>query len=585
MEKVTETTLNPTEIPLDIALGERYLAYAMSTITSRSLPDVRDGLKPVHRRLLFAMRQLNLDPRAGFKKCARVVGDVIGKFHPHGDTAVYDALVRMAQEFAVRYPLIEGQGNFGNVDGDSAAAMRYTEARLTDYALAMLDGINHDAVNFQENYDGTEDEPTLMPAAVPNLLANGATGIAVGMATSIPPHNLDEICQALFHLIKFPKATLDKILTFMPGPDFPTGGILAEAPNLIKKSYSSGRGSFRLRARWEVENLGRGLWQIVVCEIPYQVQKGRLVEKIAELLLHKKLPLLEDIRDESAAEIRLILEPRSRSISPEILMEALFQNTDLEVRVGLNLNVLDSKKVPGVLDLRSVLQAYLDHRHEVLIRRTKNQLNKIGKRLEVLSGYMLVYLNIDEVISIIREDDNPKHYMMKKWRLSEGQVEAILNMRLRALRKLEEIELRNEIAVLEKERGQLNFLLKYQTARWKKISEELSEIRKRFGKKTELGKRRTEIGKAPSATIVPLVAMTEKEPITVICSQKGWIKVIKGHIEDTSSVKFKEGDRFRFALKAETTDKLLIFGTNGRFYTIGCEKLPRGGDKENLYVF
>ena len=576
MAKVTETTKNPTEIPLDIALGERYLAYAMSTITSRSLPDVRDGLKPVHRRLLFAMRQLNLDPRTGFKKCARVVGDVIGKFHPHGDTAVYDALVRMAQEFAVRYPLIEGQGNFGNVDGDSAAAMRYTEARLTDYALAMLDGINHDAVNFQENYDGTEDEPTLMPAAVPNLLANGATGIAVGMATSIPPHNLDEICQALFHLIKFPKATLDKILTFMPGPDFPTGGILAEAPNLIKKSYSSGRGSFRLRARWEVENLGRGLWQIVVCEIPYQVQKGRLVEKIAELLLDKKLPLLEDIRDESAAEIRLILEPRSRSISPEILMEALFQNTDLEVRIGLNLNVLDSKKVPGVLDLRSVLQAYLDHRHEVLIRRSKNQLNEIEKRLEVLSGYMLVYLNIDEVILIIREDDNPKNYMMRKWRLSEGQVEAILNMRLRALRKLEEIELRNEIAVLEKERGQLNFLLKYQTARWKKISEELSEIRKRFGKKTELGKRRTEIGKAPSATIVPLVAMTEKEPITVICSQKGWIKAIKGHIEDASSVKFKEGDRFRFALKAETTDKLLIFGTNGRFYTIGCEKLPRG---------
>ena len=576
MEKVTETTTNTAEIPLDIALGERYLAYAMSTITSRSLPDVRDGLKPVHRRLLFAMQQLNLDPRTGFKKCARVVGDVIGKYHPHGDTAVYDALVRMAQEFAARFPLIEGQGNFGNLDGDSAAAMRYTEARLTDYALAMLDGINQDAVSFQENYDGTEDEPALMPAAVPNLLANGATGIAVGMATSIPPHNLDEICQALIHLIKYPKATLDKILSFMPGPDFPTGGILAEAPNLIKKSYSTGRGSFRLRARWEVENLGRGLWQIVVSEIPYQVQKGRLVEKIAELLLEKKLPLLEDVRDESSADVRLVLEPRTRSISPEILMEALFQNTDLEVRVGLNLNVLNSKKIPGVLDLRSVLQAYLDHRHEVLTRRSQNQLNKIEKRLEVLDGYMLVYLNIDEVILIIREDDDPKTIMMNKWRLSERQVEAILNIRLRALRKLEEIKLRKEITELEKERDQLNFLLKNQTMRWKKISEELSEIRKKFGKKTELGKRRTEIGTAPSAKILPLVAVTEKEPITVICSQKGWIKAIKGHIEDLSAVKFKEGDRFRFALKAETTDKVLIFGTNGRFYTIGCDKLPGG---------
>ena len=573
-------TVAPPPVPEDVsfesALGERYLAYALSTITSRSLPDVRDGLKPVHRRVLFAMRQLRLDPNQGFKKCARVVGDVIGKYHPHGDTAVYDAMVRLAQEFAVRYPLVEGQGNFGNIDGDSAAAMRYTEARLTDYALAMLEGIDDDAVDYRENYDGSETEPVLLPAAVPNLLANGASGIAVGMASSIPPHNLDEICQALTHLIKYPNATIDKLLSFMPGPDFPTGGVLAETPENIKAAYSTGRGSLRLRAKWEKEELGRGQWQIVVTEIPYQVQKSRLVEKIAELMQAKKLPLLEDIRDESAADIRLILEPRSRSIEPEMLMEMLFQHTDLEGRIGLNLNVLNADIVPGVMDLRQALQAYLDHRHNVLVRRAKNRLEKIAHRLEVLAGYMIVYLNLDEVIAIIREEDEPKPKLMKRWKLTEVQAEAILNMRLRSLRRLEEMVIREEMAGLEKEQKELNRLLRDKDRRWAKIAEEVAEARKRFGKKTELGKRRTEIGEAPSATIVPLSAMIEREPVTVICSQKGWLRSTKGHVEDLSSLKFKDGDRLAYALHAQTTDKVLVLGTNGRFYTIGCDKLPGG---------
>ena len=569
-------TGNTTEIRLDDALGDRYLAYALSTITSRSLPDVRDGLKPVHRRLLFAMRQLRLEPGTGFKKCARVVGDVIGKYHPHGDTAVYDALVRLAQEFAVRYPLVEGQGNFGNVDGDSAAAMRYTESRLTEYALAMLEGIDEAAVDFRENYDGTEREPILMPASVPNLLANGATGIAVGMATSIPPHNLEEICKALTHLIKFPNATIDKILSLMPGPDFPTGGVLAESVANIRSAYQTGRGSFRLRAKWETEKLERGQWQIVITEFPYHVQKSRLVEKVAELMHAKKLPMLEDIRDESAADIRLILEPRSRTIEPEMLMEALFQNTDLEVRIGMNMNVLDLNTIPRVMDLREVLQSFLDHRHDVLVRRTNNRLEKIEKRLEVLAGYIIVFLNLDEVIGIIRNEDKPKPKLIRRWKLTDTQAEAILNMRLRSLRKLEEIEIRSEIEGLEKEQKGLKTIMRDKVLRWISIAEEIVDIRRRFGKKTELGKRRTEIGEAPSATIVPITAMIEREPITVICSQMGWIRASKGHVDDFSSLKFKEGDRFRFDLHAQTTDKVLMFGTNGRFYTISCGRLPGG---------
>ena len=576
MVKSSLDSVNTYDIPFDDALGERYLAYALSTITSRSLPDVRDGLKPVHRRLLFAMRQLRLDPGTGFKKCARVVGDVIGKYHPHGDTAVYDALVRLAQEFSVRYPLVEGQGNFGNIDGDSAAAMRYTESRLTEYALAMLKGIDEQAVDFRETYDGTESEPVLIPASVPNILANGASGIAVGMATSIPPHNLDEICCALRHLIKFPKATINKLISLMPGPDFPTGGVLAESIDSINSAYQTGRGSFRLRARWETEKLQRGQWQIVVSEIPYHIQKSRLIEKVAELMQAKKLPMLEDIRDESAADIRLVLEPRSRTIEPELLMETLFQHTDLEVRIGLNMNVLDPNTVPRVMSLREVLQAFLDHRHDVLLRRTNNRLEKIKTRLQVLSGYMIVYLNLDEVIAIIRNDDHPKPILIKRWKLKDVQAEAILNMRLRSLRKLDEIEIRKEIEELEIEQKGLKALLNNKSARWKVITKEIAEIRKQFGKNTLLGKRRTKIGEAPSATIVPITAIIEKEPVTIVCSQMGWIRAVKGHLDDISSLKFKEGDRYRFALHGQTTDKVLIFGTNGRFYTIGCDKLPGG---------
>jgi topoisomerase-4 subunit A len=585
MAKSPVTPNVPTDVTLESALSERYLAYALSTITSRSLPDVRDGLKPVHRRVLFAMRQLRLDPSQGFKKCARVVGDVIGKYHPHGDTAVYDAMVRLAQEFAVRYPLVEGQGNFGNIDGDSAAAMRYTEARLTEYALAMLDGIDDDAVDYRENYDGTETEPVLLPAAVPNLLANGASGIAVGMASSVPPHNLDEICQALGYMIKIfrnsPKGTaaeisVDKLLSFMPGPDFPTGGVLVETAENIRTAYSTGRGSLRLRARWEKEELPRGQWQIVVTEIPYQVQKSRLVEKIAELLQAKRLPLLEDVRDESAADVRLVLEPRSRTIEPEMLMETLFQHTDLEGRIGLNLNVLNKNIVPEVMGLKGALEAYLYHRLDVLERRGRNRLAKIAHRLEVLAGYMIVYLNLDEVIAIIREEDEPKPRLMKRWELTETQAEAILNMRLRSLRKLEELVIRDEMTALEAEQKELNRLLRDKDLRWGRIADEVADVRKRFGKKTDLGARRTVIGEAPSAVIVPLTAIIDREPVTVICSQKGWLRSTKGHVEDLSTLKFKDGDRLAYALHAQTTDKVLILGTNGRFYTIGCDKLPGG---------
>ncbi|HEX6978324.1 MAG TPA: DNA topoisomerase IV subunit A [Alphaproteobacteria bacterium] len=570
-------------IPLADALGERYLSYALSTIMSRSLPDVRDGLKPVHRRLLYAMRQLGLDPEAGFKKCARVVGDVIGKYHPHGDTAVYDALVRLAQDFAQRYPLVDGQGNFGNIDGDNAAAMRYTEARLTEVAQALLEGIDEDAVDFRSTYDGEGEEPVVLPASFPNLLANGAAGIAVGMATSIPPHNVGEVCAALLHLIKFPKATVAKLVELMPGPDFPTGGVLVESRESVVQAYATGRGSFRVRAKWEVEKLPHGQYQIVVTEIPYQVQKSRLIEKIAELLAEKKLALLADVRDESAEDVRLVLEPKSRNVDPAVLMESLFRQTDLEIRFPLNMNVLDANNVPRVMNLREVLQAFLDHRHEVLIRRSRFRLGNIERRLEILDGYLIAYLNIDAVIRIIRNEDDPKTVMMRKWQLTELQADSILNMRLRALRKLEEIEIRNEHKKLSQEKRELSDLLKDEKKRWQRISEEIGEIRKRFGEKTALGKRRCEIADAPAPVIVPVEALIEREPITIVCSEKGWVRAFKGHLDDLSDIRYKEGDRERFSLRAESTDKLLVFATNGRFYTIACDRLPGGrGDGEPL---
>ncbi len=569
------------------ALSERYLAYALSTITSRSLPDVRDGLKPVHRRLLFAMRQLRLDPEGGFKKCARVVGDVMGKFHPHGDQAIYDAMVRMAQDFASRYPLVEGQGNFGNIDGDNAAAMRYTEARLTEYAKAMLEGIDEDAVDFQENYDGTESEPVLLPASVPNLLANGSSGIAVGMATNIPPHNLHELCDGLLHLIKFPKATNTKLVELIPGPDFPTGGVLVEPRASIEEAYAMGRGGFRLRARWEVEKLKNGQYQVVVTEVPYQTQKGRIVEKVAELLAARKLPLLADIRDESAEDIRIVLEPKTRGVEPEMLMEGMFRQTELETRIGLNMNVLDGRRVPRVMNLREVLTNFLDYRHDVLKRRTKHRLGRIDHRLEVLAAYLVAYANLDEVIRIIREEDEPKRVMMKKWKLSDVQAEAILNMRLRALRKLEEVEIRAEHDALTLEKKGLNALMRDEKKRWTMVADQIKDIQKRFGDKTANGRRRTEIADAPAVIEVPLEAMIEREPITVICSEKSWIRAARGHLEDVSDLKYKEGDRGRFIFHAQTTDKLLVFCTNGRFYTLGCDKLPGGrghGDPVRLMV-
>ena len=558
------------------ALSERYLSYALSTIMARSLPDVRDGLKPVHRRLLHAMRQLRLDPDQGYKKCARVVGDVMGKYHPHGDQAIYDAMVRLAQEFAVRYPLVDGQGNFGNIDGDNAAAMRYTEARMTEVAQALLDGIDEDAVDFRDTYDGEGDEPVVLPSNFPNLLANGVTGIAVGMATSIPPHNVGEICDALAHLLKTPNATIAKLVALMPGPDFPTGGVLVEDRETVVEAYTSGRGSFRIRAKWEEESLGRGQYQVVVTEIPYQVQKSRLVERIAELMHARKLPLLGDIREESADDIRLVLEPKSRNVTAEMLMESLFRNTDMESRIGLNMNVLDAETVPRVMDLREVLQAYLDHRHEVLVRRTKYRLEKIADRLDVLKGYMVVFLNLDEVIAVIREEDDPRAVMKKRWKLNDAQVDAILNMRLRSLRRLEEIAIREEIEGLEGEQKTLKALLRDKAKRTRRLADEIADLKKAFGSKTALGRRRTEIADAPEPVAVPVEAMIEREPVTIVCSEKGWVRTIKGQGIDPKELKFKEGDRGKFVIPAETTDKLLVFGTNGRFYTVAVDKLPGG---------
>ena len=558
------------------ALGERYLSYAMSTIMARSLPDVRDGLKPVHRRLLYAMLQLRLDPAQGFKKCARIVGDVMGKYHPHGDAAIYDAMVRLAQEFAVRYPLVDGQGNFGNIDGDNAAAMRYTEARLTEVAKALLEGIDENAVDFRATYDEEGEEPVVLPANFPNLLANGATGIAVGMATSIPPHNAGELCKALIHLIKFPKATIGKLVDTVQGPDFPTGGVIIEPRDNIVEAYATGRGSFRVRAKWEVEKVKGGGYRIVITDIPYQVQKSRLIEKIAELMHAKKLPMLADVHDESAEDVRLVLEPKSRNVEADALMEHMFRLTDLETRISLNMNVLDADHVPRVMNLREVLQAFLDHRQVVLVRRSEHRLEKIAHRLEVLGGYMVAYLNLDEVIRIIREEDDPKAVMMKRWTLTDVQAEAILNMRLRNLRKLEEITIREEIKSLEAEQKDIKALLKNDDRQWKVIAEQIAETGKRFGGDTDLGRRRTSFADAPTAEVIPIEAMIEREPVTVICSDKGWVRAVGGHLADGSELKFKEGDSLRFLVQAQTTDKLVAFGTNGRFYTLGVDKLPRG---------
>ena len=564
------------DTPLGDALGERYLSYALSTIMSRSLPDVRDGLKPVHRRILFAMRQLKLNPETGFKKCARIVGDVMGKFHPHGDQAIYDALVRLAQEFAQRYPLVDGQGNFGNVDGDNAAAMRYTEARMTAVAQALLHGIDLDTVDFRGTYDGEDEEPLVLPSAFPNLLANGATGIAVGMATSIPPHNIGELCAALLHLIKFPNAGMDKLVQLIPGPDFPTGGVIVEDPAAILAAYKSGRGGFRLRARWAVEPGPRGTYNIVVTEIPYQVPKGRVIEKIAELMHLRKLPLLADIRDESAEDIRLVLEPKSGRVEADMLMEHLFRLSDLETRFGLNLNVLDADQTPKVMNLREALQAFLDHRHVVLVRRSEHRLRQIEHRLEVLGAYLICYLNLDEVIRIIREEDEAKPALIAAFGLNDAQAEAILNMRLRALRRLEEIEIRAEDKALKTERQGLNALLASEDARWAAITEEIRVIRKTFSDDPALGPRRSTFAEAPSGELMPIEAIVEREPVTVVCSDKGWLRALRGHVEEGHDVHYKDGDKGRFWLHAQSTDKLVLFATNGRFYTLACDKLPGG---------
>jgi topoisomerase-4 subunit A len=570
--------------PLGKALSERYLAYALSTITSRALPDARDGLKPVHRRILHGMNELRLDPNAAFKKSAKIVGDVMGNFHPHGDQAIYDALVRLAQDFSSRYPLVEGQGNFGNVDGDNPAAMRYTESRLTAVAQALLEGIDEDAVDFRPSYDGSNEEPVVLPGAFPNLLANGSTGIAVGMATSIPPHNAGELCQALIALIENPKVQDRTIFKHVRGPDFPTGGILVDDPATIQEAYRTGRGSFRVRAHWQREEGARGTYQIVVDQIPYQVQKSKLIERIAQLIEEKKLPLLDDVRDESTEDIRIVLTPKTRTVEPEILMEQLFRQTELEARIGLNLNVLDKGVTPRVMSLREGLQAFADHRREVLGRRTRHRLAKIAARLEVLDGYLAVYLNLDKVIKIIRNEEEPKPKLMAAFKLTDNQAEAILNMRLRSLRKLEEMQIREEHAALTKEQKELKKLLGSDKLQSEKLIEEIKDIDRRFGQKTDLGARRTEIAKAEEVEkilavaeeVAELATAVPKEPITIVCSDKLWIRTFKGHQEENDSVKYREGDRRKFWLHAQTTDRLMLFATDGRFFTLDCAKLPGG---------
>jgi topoisomerase-4 subunit A len=573
---------NIEDAPLAGALSERYLAYALSTIMSRSLPDVRDGLKPVHRRLIYAMHQLKLDPRSGFKKCARVVGDVMGKFHPHGDSSIYEALVRLAQDFSSRFPLIEGQGNFGNIDGDNAAAMRYTESRLTEIAEFLLRGIDENAVDFRPTYDGEESEPVVLPGAFPNLLANGASGIAVGMATSIPPHNAGEVCAAAIHLIQNPQANTEALLKHLRGPDFPTGGELVEDDATLLAAYETGRGSLRTRARWVREDGKHGTWNIVVTEIPYQVQKSRLIEQIALLLQEKKLPLLADIRDESDEKIRLVLEPKSRTVDAEMLMASLFKVTALESRFSLNMNVLDGSRTPRVMGLKSLLRAWLDHRHEVLLRRTNHRLDAIARRLEILDGYLLVFLNLDEVIHIIRTEDQPKPSLIKTFSLTDVQAEAILNMRLRSLRRLEEQEIRKEHKTLSTEQKSLQALLKDESKRWAAIETEITEVQTKFGQ-GPLGARRTQISAAAPILEITAEAFVEREPVTVILSQKGWIRAQKGHLPEGSELKFKEGDRLEFLRRCESTDRLALLATNGRVYTLKVSDLPRGrGDGQAI---
>ncbi len=557
-------------------LSSRYLSYAMSTIVARSLPDVRDGLKPVHRRLLYAMRQLHLDPKSSFKKCARVVGDVIGKYHPHGDSAVYGAMVRLAQDFSVRYPLVDGQGNFGNIDGDGAAAMRYTEARLTEFAIAMMEGLNEDAVDFIATYDGEESEPVVMPSLVPNLLCNGSTGIAVGMATNIPPHNLSEVCDALLYLIEKPDCENEPLVHRLKGPDFPTGGVIVDSFETILNNYKQGKGYFRVRAKWETEDLGHGQYQIIVKEIPYGVVKSKLIERIAQLLSDKKVPMLNDVRDESAQDVRIVLEPKNRTVDANMLMEHLFKQTELEIRFSMNMNVLDSDGVPRVMSIKEVLHEFLQHRIMVLQRRVKYRLEKINARLEILSGYLIAYLNLDEIIRIIREEDEPKKVMMAKFNLTENQAEAILNMKLRSLRKLEEAEIRQEYADLEAEKEQLDALLADEGKRWEAIAGEIKQIKEKFGKKTALGRRRTEFAEVAEDIEVPVEIFVEKEPITVILSQKGWIRCIKGHANLNDDFKFKDDDALQLAVHAQTTDKIVLFDTSGKFFNISGSEIPSG---------
>ena len=563
-------------IELKDALEERYLAYALSTIMHRALPDVRDGLKPVHRRLLHVMRLLRLDPNSAFKKSAKIVGDVMGGYHPHGDQAIYEAMVRLAQDFSSRYPLVDGQGNFGNIDGDGAAAYRYTEARLTEVARLILEDVEEATVDFRPNYDGTLEEPVVLPGAFPNLLANGSSGIAVGMATSIPPHNLAELCDAALHLIKTPGASVEKLTQFVLGPDFPTGGIIIDGREQIVEAYRSGRGGFRIRARWAKEELTRGGWQIVVTEIPYMVQKSRLIERIAELLNDKKLTLLGDVRDESAEDIRVVLEPKTRNIEPELLMEQLFRSTELESRFPLNMNVLSRGKVPKVMSLKDVLREWLDHRREVLQRKSQHRLDEIARRLEILSGYLVAFLNIDAVIKIIREEDEPKPVLMHRFKINDTQAEAILNLRLRALRRLEEIQIRTEHDELTKEQGGLNALLKSDEKQWNAIADAIKALKETFSKKTPLGRRRSDFVEAPDVGESLDEALVEREPLTVICSDKGWIRALKGHVEDTSTLAYKEGDSGKFTVKCMSTDKIMLFTSSGKFFTLEASKLPGG---------
>ncbi len=562
--------------PMSEALSKRYLAYALSTITSRALPDVRDGLKPVQRRILYAMRELKLNPDAAYKKCAKIVGDVMGNYHPHGDSAIYDTLVRLAQSFSVRVPLVDGQGNFGNIDGDTAAAYRYTEARMTEGAELLLDGLNENAVDFRDNYSETDTEPVILPAGFPNLLVNGATGIAVGMATSIPPHNPAEVIDAALMLISNKKATTEELLEVMPGPDFPTGGVIIEEKAAIIEAYETGRGGFRMRARWTVEDLGRGQYQIIVTEIPYQVQKSRLIERLAELIESKKAPLLADVRDESAEDVRVVLEPRSRTIEPAVLMESLFKLSDLETRFSLNLNVLH-KGAPHVMGLREVLRAFVDHRREVVVRRAEFRLEKIEKRLHLLDGYLIAFLNIDEVIRIIRYEDDPKAELIKTFSLTDIQAEAILNLRLRALRKLEEMEIRGEHTKLLEEREEITKLLGSTRRQWSAVGGLLKEARKAFDPASELGRRRAGFEAAPEIDLTAaLEASAPKEPITAVLSEKGWIRAMKGHGLDAGSTKFKDGDSLFMAIEMQSNEKLVLMSSDGRAFTLPADKLPGG---------